>query len=102
MVIRDSAVGAMTAAPTPCAARAASSHACVVAKPPSSEASENRTIPAMKTRLDAGVVIGVSPVVCVLCGHRRVCPGGGGGGGGVGGGGGGGGGGAGARRGGGW
>src|SRR5258705_8640669 len=69
VVIRASAVGAMTAAPTPCKARAASSQACVVAKPPNSEASENRTIPAMKTRLDAGVVIGVSPVVCVFGGH---------------------------------
>src|SRR5690348_6800504 len=77
MVIRDSAVGAMTTAPTPCAARAASSHACVVTKPPSSEANENRTIPAMKTRLDAGVVMGVSPGVRVLCRHGRWCGGGG-------------------------
>src|SRR5260370_29099734 len=46
--------------------------------------------------LDAGVVIGVSPVVCVLCGHRRW--GGGGGRGGVGGVGGGGGGGGGPRH----
>ena len=50
VVTRDSAVGAMIAPPTPWTARAASSHACVVAKPPSSEASENKMIPAMKTR----------------------------------------------------
>ena len=50
VVTRDSAVGATMAPPTPWMARAASSQACVVAKPPSSEASENRMIPAMNTR----------------------------------------------------
>ena len=50
MVIRDSAVGATIAPPTPCSARAASSHAWVVANPPSSEATENKMIPAMNTR----------------------------------------------------
>ena len=50
VVIRDSAAGATTAAPTPCSARAPSSHAWVVAKPPSREAAENRMMPAMNTR----------------------------------------------------
>ena len=50
VVISDSAVGATIAPPTPCRARAASSQACVVANPPSSEATENRMIPAMNTR----------------------------------------------------
>ena len=48
--ISDSAVGAANAPPTPCAARAASSQAWLVANPPSREASENSTMPAMKTR----------------------------------------------------
>ena len=51
VVTSDRAVGATIAPPTPCTARAASSQAWVVAKPPSSEATENRMIPAMKTRL---------------------------------------------------
>ena len=50
VVTRDSAVGATTAAPMPCNARAASSHSWVVASPPSSEASENTVTPAMNTR----------------------------------------------------
>ena len=50
VVTRARAVGATIAPPTPCSARAASSHACEVANPPSSEATENRTMPAMKTR----------------------------------------------------
>jgi hypothetical protein len=50
VVARDSAVGATTAAPMPCNARAARSHSWVVASPPSSEASENTAIPATKTR----------------------------------------------------
>ena len=50
VVTSDSAVGATMAAPTPCSARAPSSHAWVVANPPSSEATANRTMPAMNTR----------------------------------------------------
>ncbi len=50
VVTRDSAVGATIAPPTPWMARAASSQASLVAKPPSSEASENRMMPAMNTR----------------------------------------------------
>ena len=51
VVTSDRAVGATTAAPTPCRARAPSSHASAVANPPSSEATENRMSPAMNTRL---------------------------------------------------
>ena len=40
----------MMAPPTPCSARQASSHAWVVANPPSSDATENKMIPAMNTR----------------------------------------------------
>ena len=50
VAISDSAAGATMAPPTPCRARAPSSQASVVAKPPSSEASENRMTPAMSTR----------------------------------------------------
>ena len=46
----DSAVGAAIAAPTPCTARAAISHACPVASPPSSEANEKTSSPAMRIR----------------------------------------------------
>ena len=49
VLISDSAVGATIAPPTPCRARAASSQAWVVANPPSSDASENTMMPAMKT-----------------------------------------------------
>jgi hypothetical protein len=49
-LISDKAVGATIAPPTPCRARADSSHAWEVAKPPSSEATENKMIPAMNTR----------------------------------------------------
>ena len=48
--ISDSAVGAAIAAPAPCTARAVSSHAWPVANPPSSEASEKTSRPAMKIR----------------------------------------------------
>ena len=50
VVTSDKAVGATIAPPTPCSARAPSSHASEVANPPSSEAAENRMIPAMNTR----------------------------------------------------
>ena len=45
-----SAVGAIIAAPMPWTARADSSQAWEVAKPPASEAAENSTSPAMNTR----------------------------------------------------
>ena len=48
--ISDSAVGAANAPPTPWMARAVSSHAWLVANPPSREASVNTRMPAMKTR----------------------------------------------------
>ena len=48
--ISDSAVGAANAPPTPCRTRAVSSHSWLVANPPSSEATENSRMPAMKTR----------------------------------------------------
>ncbi len=48
--ISDSAVGAASAPPTPCRARAPSSQAWSVANPPSSEASEKIKMPAMKIR----------------------------------------------------
>ena len=48
--ISDSAVGAANAPPMPCTTRAVSSHASLVANPPSSEASEKSRIPAMKIR----------------------------------------------------
>src|SRR5215469_10082456 len=50
VVIRDSAAGATMAPPMPCSARAPSSHAWLVANPPSRDASENRMMPAMNTR----------------------------------------------------
>ena len=48
--ISDSAVGAANAAPMPWMTRAPSSHAWSVANPPTSEASVNSKMPAMKTR----------------------------------------------------
>ena len=54
VVTRDSAVGATMAPPTPWIARAASSHPGVVAKPPNSEATENKMMPAMKTAAGRG------------------------------------------------
>ena len=47
---RDSAGGAMIAPPTPWTARAVSSQAWSLANPPSSEATENKMMPAMNTR----------------------------------------------------
>src|ERR1019366_1730556 len=49
-VISASTAGEAIAPPAPCTARAASSHAAEVARPPASEAAVNSTIPAMKTR----------------------------------------------------
>ena len=46
----DSAVGVMTAAATPCTARAVSSAALVPASPAPSDASANRPTPTMNTR----------------------------------------------------
>jgi hypothetical protein len=46
----DSAVGAAIAAPAPWTARAVISHVWSVANPPSSEASENTSSPAIKIR----------------------------------------------------
>ena len=50
VAISARAVGAASAAPAPCTARAESSHHSEVAKPPTSEASENSRMPVMKTR----------------------------------------------------
>ena len=50
VTISASAVGATSAPPTPWTARAASSHAWDVAKPPASEAAEKSTSPAISTR----------------------------------------------------
>ncbi len=50
VAISASAVGATTAPPTPCTARAASSQAGEVASPPASEAAENSSSPATNIR----------------------------------------------------
>ena len=50
VAISASAVGAISAPPMPWMARAASSQAWELAKPPASEAAENSTSPAMNTR----------------------------------------------------
>ena len=50
VVMIDSAAGETIAAPMPCTARAAISHASDCASPPSSEASENVTSPIMNIR----------------------------------------------------
>ena len=50
VVISASAVGAIIAPPTPWTARAVSSQACEVAKPPASEAAENSSSPATNIR----------------------------------------------------
>src|SRR5450755_1363292 len=50
VVINESAVGDAIAPPTPCSARAASSHQDVVARPPRNEAKVNSAIPKMKPR----------------------------------------------------
>src|SRR5690242_3762578 len=50
VVISASAVGAITAPPTPCTALAVSSHAWLVANPPNSEAAENSSSPKTNTR----------------------------------------------------
>ena len=44
VAISASAAAAMTAAPAPCTARAASSHVWQVANPPASDAAENRAV----------------------------------------------------------
>ena len=50
VISRASAVGEASAPPTPWMARAVSSSPCPWAKPPASEASVNRAMPARKTR----------------------------------------------------
>src|SRR5665647_3789239 len=49
VAINARAVGAASAAPAPCTARAVSSHHSDVAKPPTSEASEKMRTPVIKT-----------------------------------------------------
>jgi len=51
VVMIDSAAGETIAAPRPCTARATISHASDCARPPASEASENRISPVMNMRL---------------------------------------------------
>ena len=50
VAIRASAVGAASAAPAPCKARAESRNASPLAKPPSSEPIEKTATPVMKIR----------------------------------------------------
>ena len=50
VTISASTAGEANAPPTPCSARAASSRAEVVARPPASDATVNRLMPAMNIR----------------------------------------------------
>ncbi len=50
VVTIDSAAGETSAAPSPCTERAMISHSSLCARPPASDASANRTMPAMNIR----------------------------------------------------